>query len=206
MNGKKSVTGGAAARYRQTGKSEKTVILNAFTGITGYHRRYAIVVLVKAAKACLTEVRGRVAVRRAERGKRAKCLYTKYCGGSVRAMPLRVRSRFNHRCGKLLAPFTRISIDVIAAHKLFKTSGGVKAKLKKTSPATIDRILKDTKEKLKIRGTGGTKSGNRFKTPVPMPARFECAGKPPGFFQTGLVRHDGGNPSGEFCYTLTIND
>ncbi|GHV20678.1 hypothetical protein FACS189494_04930 [Spirochaetia bacterium] len=42
MDENKSVTSEMAVQYQQAGKSEKTVILNAFTGVTGYHRKYAI--------------------------------------------------------------------------------------------------------------------------------------------------------------------
>ncbi|GHU46128.1 hypothetical protein FACS1894190_18190 [Spirochaetia bacterium] len=42
MDENKSVTSEMAVQYQQAGESEKTVILNAFTGVTGYHRKYAI--------------------------------------------------------------------------------------------------------------------------------------------------------------------
>jgi DNA-binding protein H-NS len=206
MDEKKSVTSEMAVQYRQASKSEKTAILNAFTGITGYHRKYAIEVLRAAAKTCLTEVYGKVVVRKAERKKRAKRPYPKYYDESVQAMLLRVWSGFNYQCGKLPAPFMRINLGAVSAHPKFMMSDEVKLKLAKISPATIDRSLKAPKDALKIRGTSGTKASNRFKTLIPILTHFECAEKAPGFFQIDLVQHDGGNPAGEFCYTLTITD
>ena len=37
-----------------------------------------------------------------------------------------------------------------------------------------------------------------------MLSHFECIEQGEGLWQIDLVQHDGGNPSGEFCYTLTI--
>jgi hypothetical protein len=37
-------------------------------------------------------------------------------------------------------------------------------------------------------------------------SHFECKEQGPGIWQIDLVQHDGGNASGEFCYTLTITE
>ena len=111
MNEKKSVTSEMAMQYRQANKSEKGVILNAFTGITGYHRKYAIKVLKRASKTCLTQVYGKVVVRKAERKKRAKREYPKYYDDDVQTMLLRIWREFDTQCGKLLAPFMRANIE-----------------------------------------------------------------------------------------------
>jgi hypothetical protein len=206
MQMRKSVTKETAIRYRQAPKGEKKVILDEFTELTGFHRKYAIAVLKHAADNCLTEVYGRVVVRKVERKKRSKREYPKYYDASVQSMLLCVWDSFNRQCGKLLAPFMRVNLETISVHPQFAMSDEVKAKLIKISPATIDRILKVPKQRLQIRGTCGTKSGNRFKTLIPILTHFECSQKSPGFFQIDLVQHDGGNPSGEFCYTLTITD
>jgi hypothetical protein len=76
-------------------------------------------------------------------------------------------------------------------------------KLKKISPRTIDRLLHKTKQQLKIRETAGAKPLHRA---VPILTWLHYAQKPSGFFQIDLVLHDGGNPSAEFCYTLTMTD
>jgi hypothetical protein len=70
----------------------------------------------------------------------------------------------------------------------------------------VERLLAGHKKKLKIRGTAGTKAGPPLKKRVTILTHFECAKEGPGFFQIDLVQHDGGNPSGEFCYTLTMTD
>jgi hypothetical protein len=81
----------------------------------------------------------------------------------------------------------------------------------KISPRTIDRLLQKPKQRLKIRGTSGTKPVRPLHRAIPILSWFQYAHKPTGFFQIDLVQHDGGNPSGEFAdlrsdYTLTMTN
>jgi hypothetical protein len=82
----------------------------------------------------------------------------------------------------------------------------VALKLKKISPRTIDRLLHKTKQEMKIRGTSGTKPVRLLHRAIPILTWMDYAKKPTGFFQIDLVQHDGGNPAGEFCFTLTMTD
>jgi hypothetical protein len=85
-------------------------------------------------------------------------------------------------------------------------SDTVAGKLKTISPRTIDRLLHKPKQRMKIRGTSGTKPVRLLHRAIPIVTWFQYAAMPSGFFQIDLVQHDGGNPSGEFCYTLTMTD
>jgi hypothetical protein len=82
----------------------------------------------------------------------------------------------------------------------------VALKLKKISHRTIDRLLHKTKQEMKIRGASGAKPVRLLHRAIPIVTWFEYALKPTGFFQIDLVQHDGGNPAGEFCFTLTMTD
>jgi hypothetical protein len=83
----------------------------------------------------------------------------------------------------------------------------VVSKLKKISAATIDRLLRKNKAALKIKGTNGTKpAAGHLKALSPVLSYFECVEQGSGLWQIDLVQHDGGCPSGEFCYTLTITE
>jgi hypothetical protein len=62
------------------------------------------------------------------------------------------------------------------------------------------------KKKTRVRGTSGTQAGPPLRKRVAVMTGQECTAQPPGFFQTDPVQHDGGNPSGEFCYTLAMTD
>jgi hypothetical protein len=71
-------------------------------------------------------------------------------------------------------------------------------------PAGADRLLSKTKKALRLHGTCGTKSTTRLAHLIPTRTSFECSQMPPGYFQVDLVFHDGGNASGDFCSTLTV--
>jgi hypothetical protein len=107
---------------------------------------------------------------------------------------------------KTPGPFLNRNIDAIAGHPDYPMNGEVREKLRSISASTVERLLVKHKKKLplKIRGRRGTKAGPPLKKRVTILTHRECALQPPGFFQIDLVRHDGGNPAGEFCFTLTI--
>jgi hypothetical protein len=114
---------------------------------------------------------------------------------------------FNYQCGKLLAPFLHANIDSIVSDRRFKFEETVISKLHKISASTIDRLLKKTKAGMNIKGTSGTKGAKgHIKSQIPVMSHFECKEQGPGIWQIDLVQHDGGNATGEFCYTLTITE
>jgi hypothetical protein len=56
-----------------------------------------------------------------------------------------------------------------------------------------------------FKGTSGTAAvTGHIKALIPAMSRFESAQQGSGLWQIDLARHDGGNPSGEFCFTLAV--
>ncbi|MDR0527049.1 MAG: transposase family protein [Spirochaetaceae bacterium] len=113
---------------------------------------------------------------------------------------------FKWQCGKLLAPFLRHNIDIIRTQGKYLMTDDTAAKLKQISARYIDRLLRKPKQALKVRGSSGTKPVHLLHRAIPILTWHKYAKKPQGYFQIDLVQHDGGNPSGEFCYTLTMTD
>ena len=72
--------------------------------------------------------------------------------------------------------------------------------------ASIDRHLADERAKLFPRGRSHTKPGTLLKSQIPIRTWAEWSENTPGFVEIDLVGHEGGNPSGEFCFTLTVTD
>jgi hypothetical protein len=67
--------------------------------------------------------------------------------------------------------------------------------------------LKENKAAVKIKGTSGTKPAKgHIKSLIPAMSHFECKEYGPGIWQIDLLQHDGGNASGEFCFTLTVTE
>ena len=73
------------------------------------------------------------------------------------------------------------------------------------SAATIDRHLAPERAKLFPRGRSHTKPGTLLKSQIPIRTWAEWT-RMPGFVEIDLVGHEGGNSSGEFCFTLTVTD
>jgi hypothetical protein len=76
----------------------------------------------------------------------------------------------------------------------------------KIAPATIDRRLAADRAKLIVAGRSHTKPGTLLKDSIPMRTWAEWNDAVPGFVEIDLVGHEGGNSSGEFCFTLDITD
>jgi hypothetical protein len=74
------------------------------------------------------------------------------------------------------------------------------------SAATIDRLLANERAALAFRGRSHTKPGTLLKSQIPIRTWAEWSEDLPGFVEIDLVGHEGGNSSGEFCFTLTVTD
>ena len=193
-----------AKKYRLSTKKEKSKILDTFIGQTGYGRKYAIHILANEGKVKSVGKKVKAVITHKTKKKR---VYPVIYGEDVLEALEPVWRAFNYQCGKLLAPFLHANIDSIVSHPKFKCADEVLAKLRKISASTIDRLLKKTKAKMNIKGTSGTKAAKgHIKSQIPVMSHFECKEQGPGVWQIDLVQHDGGNASGEFCYTLTITE
>ena len=206
MAERKKVVRKTAKRYQKAGKREKKIILDELTELTGYSRKYAISMLANDGKIKICRINGERVKLVASVTTRKKRVYKAKYGDDVRRALTAVWAGFSHRCAVLLAPFLRDNIDVISLSPHYPMTGEVREKLKTISPRTIDRLLAKTKKAYRIKGTCGTKTTTRLQHLIPTRTSFECSQMPPGYFQVDLVFHDGGNASGEFCYTLTVTD
>jgi hypothetical protein len=193
-----------ARKYRQANKRGKTKILDTFTAQTGYGRKYAIHVL--AGEGRLKPSPTPVKLKAAHRAGR-KRTYPRVYDEAVREALIPIWEAFNYQCGKLLAPFLHSNIDRIAAEPGFPVPARTREKLRRISAASIDRVLRPIKAALPLKGTSGTRPApNHLKALIPVLSHFQCKAQGAGLWQIDLVQHDGGNPSGDFCFTLTITE
>jgi len=196
-----------AKKYRAAGRREKTAILNTFTEQTGYERKYAIHLLANEGKERLLSVGGRTARLKVTHSARKKRVYKRTYDEAVRAALEAVWMAFSRQCGKLLAVFLHANIDEIARDSDFTMADEVRVKLGRISHGTIDTLLKKARAREKIKGTSGTRPApSHLKALIPAMSHFECKEQGSGLWQIDLVQHDGGNPSGQFCYTLTVTE
>jgi hypothetical protein len=207
MAEKKKIAAEFAPRYRLASKQEKSRILDEYLTLSGgKSRKYAIFKLNRVGKTHLRLISGQTLNVKIVEKTRKKRVYRPFYDADVAEALWLLWCNFNWQCGKLFAPFLRQNLDLIRLTKKYTMPDVVAGKLKKISPRTIDRLLRKPKQQMKIRGTSGTKPVRLLHRAIPIVTWFEYAQMPSGYFQIDLVQHDGGNPAGEFCYTLTMTD
>jgi len=204
LKDRQKLTRVTAKKYRLSGKKEKTKILDTFIEQTKYGRKYAIHILANEGK--VKPLDKKVRLKTTHRSDR-KRIYPRFYDDAVKNALVPIWEAFNYQCGKLLAPFLHANIDCIGTDPRFDFCDEVIIKLRNISAATIDRLLKKNKASMKIKGTNGTKPAKgHIKSLIPVMSHFECKEQGPGVWQIDLVQHDGGNATGEFCFTLTITE
>jgi len=195
LKDRQKLTKVTARKYRTAKKREKTKILDTFIGQTNYGRKYAIHILANEGKVKFTGKKLKAKVAHESRKKR---VYPVMYGKDVLAALEPLWEAFNCQCGKLLAPFLHANIGRITQDPAFAFSDEVVFKLGRISAATVDRLLKKAKARMKIKGTSGTKPAKgHIKSLIPVMSHFQCKEQGPGIWQIDLVQHDGGNGSGE---------
>jgi hypothetical protein len=191
MATRKAITRALAVRYRDASKELKGEILGTVCGLTGYHRDYA-------RRALRTALKPRPVRPRAPRT-------PKYDPGVVAALG-KCWAVLNAPAGKRLAPMLGELVPVLRRHGELDLDDVAAELLVGMSPATIDRKLAPARAKMLPRGRSHTKPGSMLKSKIAMRTWADHDEAIPGFVEVDLVAHEGGNPSGRFCFTLTVTD
>ena len=108
--------------------------------------------------------------------------------------------------GKRLAPMLGVLVPLLRRDNERTLTDAEAALLVRMSAATIDRRLAPERFKLMLRGRSHTKPGTLLKSQIPIRTWADWDDAVPGFVEIDLVGHEGGNASGEFCFTLTVTD
>jgi hypothetical protein len=191
MSARKAVTQKLALAYRNGSKSEKSRILDQVVELTGWHRDHARATLRSAGVL-------KVAAPRKPRPPRY--------GPEVIAALAIVWTLMRCPAGKRLAPMLAMVVPLLRRDGDLELSDAQATLLCAMSPATIDRRLAREREALGFKGRSHTKPGTLLKSQIPVRTWAEWDDTGPGFLEIDLVGHEGGNPSGEFCFTLTATD
>ncbi len=110
-------------------------------------------------------------------------------------------------CGKRLAPCMNWPVPKLEAFDEIKVSScEVREKLPSISASSIDRLLKEEKRKSSLKKRKSTKPGSLLKNQISVRTFADHETSKVGFMEMDLVSHEGGNPKGEFAYTLTLTD
>lgn len=79
-------------------------------------------------------------------------------------------------------------------------------KLLSISASSTDSLLKEEKRKLSLKKRKSAKPGSFLKNQISVRTFADWETSKAGFMEMDLVSHEGGNPGGEFTFTLTLTD
>jgi transposase InsO family protein len=207
MHERKPLTRDFAVRYRTAKtKAEKSKILTDFTSITGFNRKYAIGILNSEGKTTLLHLNGKFVKAHIAHKTRKKRIYEKRSGPDVAACVIRLWEFFKGMCGRRLVSLLRVNIADLARESRFGITPEIRRKLEQISRSTVERILKEERKKRRLKGTSTTKPGSLLRNQIPVKVFWPWDEQKTGFCEIDTVSHDGGNASGEYCFTLTVTD
>lgn len=207
MAAKRELTKVKAKKYRKENKKGKTRILNEFVETTGYTRKYATHILANWGKEKILKINGKaVRVIIGEKRKKVTRNKPRKYDKDVKKALKKVWYIYDCICGKRLAPVLKTMLCILYKFEEVDFPKEVREKLENISAATIDRLLKEEKRKIRIRGLSHTKAGSMLKHEIPVRTFSDWNEKKPGFVEADLVGHEGGNSRGDFCFTLNVTD
>jgi len=177
-------------RYHKANSTDKTRILDEFCKICGYVRKYAIRKLNEPLPDTVKAFR--------KPGNRKKT----YLKETISMLEIMWKAT-DHLCSVRL--HAAIPIWLPHLKSLYHVSEKVCSQLLKISPSTIDRRLRDKKQKHKHRLWGTTKPGSLLKHQIPIKTDPWDAVEP-GFAETDLVSHSGNCAEGDFIHSCNLTD
>ncbi len=207
MKTRREIVYEASKGYKKLSKKEKTERLDNLVAITGYNRDYASRLLSQHDRCVyVKDISGKSYrlvgdVRKKEKRSRKR----KYDTEVFKALK-QIWAIMDYPCGKRLAPCMSWLVPKLEAFGEIKIEQEVREKLLTISASTIDRLLKGEKKKMALKSRKSTKPGTLLKNQIEVRTFADWNRAKVGFMEMDLVSHEGGNPRGDFAFSLTLTD
>lgn len=210
MRERHGVVDATAKRYQHSTKKQRGQILDEFTKLTRYGRKYAAWLLTNWKRRRVLTIHGVRTVYvfglKKARKDRTPPKRPRTYGPDVQRLLIQLWALSGGLCGKRLAPFIRQTVPVLQRFEEITLSADQRKKLFVVSPATIDRLLVGERKKYQIKGRSTTRPGSLLKHQIPIRTFADWDDARPGFVEIDLVAHDGGIPGAEVIHSLTLTD
>jgi hypothetical protein len=179
-----------AGRYSQADRTERGLILDEFTAITGFHRKHAMRLL-----------RGGQPNRRsgARPGRRVY-------DDATREALIVIWEASDRICGKRLRPLVPVLVEAMGRHGHLRLAPEVRISLLAMSAATIDRSLREVRQQAGRSSRRKAPPSAAIRRSVPVRTFDGWDNPPPGFVEADLVAHSGPVAKGSFVQTLVLTD
>lgn len=197
MATRREITKKYAADYAKASKNAKGLVLDELVAVTGWSRANARRALSTArkrkgpAKAVVRKPRGRT------------------YGYDTLKVLIGVWRLAGMPSGKYLAATMDLWLPKLEAFGELDTkrlTPAVRVQLLQVSGATIDRLLKPTKDAARPKGLSATRAGPLLRNSITVRKAGDEHEQAPGFIEADLVVHCGPTLAGEFARTLTATD
>ena len=205
---KKSIIKANHKKYKKAERKEKTVILNDLQELTGYTRKY-IIKLLNIHNRVIKRKGGIIVKADIQKSGVKKRGRKKVYGKEISNLLFNIWKITGGISSKHLKAFILENYDVLWEYDGLKDVSLEHRKLlKHISPATIDRLLKLYRGKYKDNiipfpiKKRRNKLAHLVKGQIDIEIWKEKIPSKPGYIEIDLVEHNGGNPKGEYIYTL----
>ena len=187
---KREIIGHYRPLYHQATKGGKHTILGVITELTGYHPKYAILLL------------GQPKLRRPKAIHRTRP--SKYEPVLKQLKELWVYGKFP--CSRRFKAMIPLYLDALTRFGEIQVTRENRQLILQMSERTMDRQLQVARKNLEVKARTGTKPGTLLKSQIPIKMWTEWDHTRPGFLEIDSVHHNGGNPSGDYAYTVSQED
>ena len=194
MKARKEIIDKHAVKYQKACKKERTEILDFVCSATGLSRDRAARVLHINKKHQQTH-------KALKKSGRKRIYDSEVC----KALST-IWAYMDFACGKRLHEGLCDMLDALINFGEIGWNEDIISKLRQMSASTMDRLLKQEKEKLQLKGIRTTKPGTLLKRDIPIRLGQEWDDAVPGYVEIDLVAHCGISAVGEYINTLNVTD